>query len=308
MQTVSIALSLFASFALFAWVGLTMVFSNERAVSRRLSGLSAYEGEQAAMAHPQLRPLSRRILIPGANRAKHLLSELAPQGYRIRVERDIMLAGLSGRIDAARLISVKVLLALAVGSLAVGWSALTSASAFMWSVALFLTVAAFHVPDLWLSGRITARKKRIFKDLPDLLDMLTISIEAGLGFDQAIAKIVRTSNGPLHREMARALHDIQSGCDRSDALKSLAKRTDVPELNAFITAMVQAEQLGIPIGKVLRTQASEMRLMRRQRAEEQAQKTPVKIVFPLILCILPATMIVILGPAVVSIGEAFGIW
>lgn len=134
--------------------------------------------------------------------------------------------------------------------------------------------------------------------------MLTISVEAGLGFDQAIAKIVQMSRGPLAEEFARMLQEIQAGASRSDALKRMTTRTEVQELNTFATAIVQAEQLGIPIANVLRVQSKEMRLVRRQHAEEQAQKTPVKIVFPLVLCILPATLIVILGPAVLSIAQA----
>ncbi|PKQ16243.1 MAG: secretion system protein [Actinobacteria bacterium HGW-Actinobacteria-7] len=308
MQSILIATTVFSSVALLAWLGLSALFSDERAVSRRLVGLTAYESDQAAIAHPQLQPLSRRLLVPGIGRVKSALASLAPKDYRRRTARRLVLAGSPRAMDADRLIAIKLLLGLAAAALTVGWSVLADGSTLVWMIALLVSVLAFFVPDLWVGHRVDARKKRILRDLPDMLDMLTISIEAGLGFDQAIAKIVRTSDGPLHRELARALQDIQSGADRGDALHNLAKRTDVAELNAFITAIVQAEQLGIPIGKVLRTQATEMRLMRRQRAEEQAQKTPVKIVFPLILCILPATMIVILGPAVISIGKAFGAW
>ncbi len=308
MQNALIAATAFASVALFAWAGLSTVFSNERTVSRRLAGLTAYESDQAAVAHPQLQPLFTRLFTSRAGRIKNGLASMAPGGYHRRIAHRLVLAGSPGSIDADRVVAIKVLLGLGVGGLTVGWAVFSSASVLSWVMALLLTGIAFFTPDLWLDSRITARKKRILRDLPDLLDMLTISVEAGLGFDQAITKIVKTSGGPLHRELGRALQDIQAGADRATALRGLAKRTEVPELNAFITAIVQAEQLGIPVGKVLRTQASEMRLSRRQRAEEQAQKTPVKIVFPLILCILPATMIVIIGPAVISIGQAFGAW
>jgi tight adherence protein C len=139
-----------------------------------------------------------------------------------------------------------------------------------------------------------------------MLDMLTISVEAGLGFDQAMAKLVRNSTGPLAKEFARMLQEVQAGVERNQALRHMAQRADVSDLNAFITAIIQADVFGVSVSSVLRTQAKEMRLKRRQYAEEQAQKAPVKLVFPLILCILPATILVILGPAVVSIGRAFG--
>jgi tight adherence protein C len=303
-----IAFVVFASIALAAWSVLSLVFSDERTVSRRLSGLTTYEAAQAASAHPQLQPFAERMLKPGASRVKDAVGAMAPTAYRAGVRHKLVLAGSPHGLDADRFVLIKVMLAVAFGCLLISASIIGRASALMWLVSMIGTVVAFFVPDAWLSTKIDARKKEIRRKLPDMLDMLTISIEAGLGFDQAIAKIVLLSHGALARELGRALQEIQAGATRSDALRNLAKRTEVPELNTFITSIVQAEQLGIPIGQVLRTQAREMRLTRRQRAEEQAQKTPVKIVFPLIICILPATMIVVVGPAVVSIGAAFGLW
>lgn len=303
-----IAVVAFLSVGLATWGVLSLVFSNERAVSRRLADLTSYEAGQAVAAHPQLQPFSERMLKPRASQLKNTVAGMAPAAYRTGLKEKLVLAGSPRGLDADRFVLIKVMLAVAFGCLLVGGAVITRASGLMWLVAVVGTVLAFFAPDIWLSSRIAARQKEIRHTLPDVLDMLTISIEAGLGFDQAIAKIVRLSPGALSVELARALQEIQAGSDRSEALRNLSKRTDVAELNTFITSIVQAEQLGIPIGQVLRTQAKEMRLTRRQRAEEQAQKTPVKIVFPLILCILPATMIVILGPAVVSIGRVFGAW
>ncbi len=136
--------------------------------------------------------------------------------------------------------------------------------------------------------------------------MLVVSVEAGLGFDAAVSKLVANTTGPLTQELGRMLSEVRAGAARRDALRQLAERTQVPELGTFVTAMVQADLFGISVGNVLRTQASEMRTKRRQQAEEMAQKAPVKLVFPLVLCILPATLLVVLGPAIISIATLFG--
>ena len=308
MSPFLLAAVVFASVAMLCWAVLSTVFSDERAVAKRLQDLTAYEADQVAIAHPQLQPISKRVIKPGTQQLKESVASMAPAGYRDRLSQRLVLAGSPRALDVGRVILLKCLLALSFGSLALVGAVVSDASGLMWMVALGATILAFFAPDLWISGRVEGRQKAIRRELPDMLDMLTISIEAGLGFDQAISKIVRLSHGPLAKEFARALQDIQAGSDRSEALKGLARRTEVPELNAFITSIVQAEQLGIPISQVLRTQASEMRLTRRQAAEEQAQKTPVKIVFPISLCIRPATLIVVIGPAVVSFGATFGAW
>jgi len=169
------------------------------------------------------------------------------------------------------------------------------------------TVAGFFAPDLWLMQLRQKRHDAIRKALPDMLDMLTISVQAGLGFDMAMTKLVRNTSGPLSQEFARMLNEVQAGVSRRDAFRHLAARTDVPELEAFIVAMVQADVFGVSISGILHTQSFELRKKRRQHGEEVAQKAPVKMVFPIILCILPATMLVILGPAIVAIGRAFGL-
>lgn len=298
-----LALTLFAAVSLLTWVALSTFFSEERAVSKRLSDLTAYETAEASLAHPQLEPFSRRVVLPGWQRSRDLVTELAPAASRERIRRQLVLAGSPRGMEVARFFGLKVLSAIFVSSLVLAVAVVARASLFAWLLALGLCAVSFWLPDLWLSSRVSSRQRSIRIALPDMLDMLTISVEAGLGFDQAIAKIVRMSRGALPQEFARMLQEIQAGASRSDALRRLTDRTDVAELNTFATAIVQAEQLGIPIANVLRVQAKEMRLARRQRAEEQAQKTPVKIVFPLVLCILPATLIVILGPAVISISE-----
>jgi tight adherence protein C len=167
-------------------------------------------------------------------------------------------------------------------------------------VAAVLTPLGYLTPDLALYQSAYNRNERIRRDLPDSMDLLTISVEAGLPFDSALSQVARNTRGPLAEELFRVLQEMQIGLGRIDALRAVAERTNVPELRGFVTAMVQAEAFGIPIANVLRVQAKELRVKRSQRAEELAQKVPVKILFPLIFCIMPALFIVVMGPAAIS--------
>ena len=151
-----------------------------------------------------------------------------------------------------------------------------------------------------------ARQHRILRAVPDTLDLLTISVRAGLGFDSALAKVVEKTNGPLADEFARALAEIRVGRPRRDALRDVVERTEVPGLSAFVGAIIQAEQLGVPIAKVLQVQSEQLRIERRQRAEEMANKAPIKMLFPLVGCIFPSMFIVILGPAIILIMQEPG--
>jgi len=148
------------------------------------------------------------------------------------------------------------------------------------------------------------RQERILTALPDALDMLTVCVEAGLGFDSALAQVARNTRGPLAEEFARALQEMQIGLSRVQALRAVADRSTVPELRAFVSSLVQASELGVPVARVLREQTGEMRVRRRQRAEEKAQKVPVKIMFPVVTCLFPALLVVIIGPGVISIAHA----
>jgi tight adherence protein C len=168
-----------------------------------------------------------------------------------------------------------------------------------------LTFVGFVAPDAVLGNRVEERKKEILRTLSDTLDLLTISVEAGLSLNAAIAQVVRNVPGVLSSEFARMLQEIQLGVPRSEAFRHLAERTDVEELNAFALAMIQADIFGVSIASVLRTQAQQLRIKRRQAIEARAQQTPVKIVFPLILCILPSLFVVIVGPGAIRIFEGF---
>ena len=181
------------------------------------------------------------------------------------------------------------------------------AGSFMQTIMLvfFPIVLGFFGPDAWLSRKIGDRRKSMQKALPDVLDMLVISVEAGLGFDSALARVVQTVPGPLSEEFFRMLQETRVGVARRDAMRHLSERTDLDELRSFLLAMMQAEAFGVSIARVLRVQADEMRVKRRQRAQEKAFAAPVKIVFPLVFCIFPALFVVLLGPAGIQIASAF---
>jgi tight adherence protein C len=166
-------------------------------------------------------------------------------------------------------------------------------------------VAGFFTPGMYLYQKAHDRSHQMGRDLPDAIDLLTISVESGLGFDAAIQQVARNTEGPLADEFSRMLREMQIGQGRSAALRALADRTDVHEIRGFVSAMVQADAFGIPIAQVLRVQSSEIRVKRRQHAEKKAQQVPVKITIPLIFCILPCLFIAVMGPAAVGIMERF---
>jgi tight adherence protein C len=173
-------------------------------------------------------------------------------------------------------------------------------------LALVGTVLGFFLPDYWLTRSIRARRRAILVAVPDTLDLLTISVRAGLGFDAALAKVVEKTRGPLADEFRRALAEVRMGKARRDALRDVVARTEVPALTTFIGAIIQAEQLGVPIARVLQVQSEQLRIERRQRAEEMAAKAPIKMLFPLVGCIFPSMYIVILGPAMILIALNLG--
>ena len=166
--------------------------------------------------------------------------------------------------------------------------------------------SGFFIPDYWLSRRIRARQKAILLAIPDTLDLLTISVKAGLGFDAALGKVVEKTEGPLTDEFRRTLAEVRIGKARRDALREMVARTNVPALTNFIGAIIQAEQLGVAIARVLEVQSEQLRIQRRQRAEEMAAKAPIKMLFPLVGCIFPSMFIVILGPAMILIATNLG--
>ena len=296
------------SAALVVYSALGLFFSGERQVKRQLDTLSSYESSQAEEAEPLLMPFAERVVRPTARSFADAGRLFSPADYSSRTGKRLVMAGSPYGLDTERFLAVKTAAALAGTVFAILLGGLVAAPIIRSTVLAFIVaVIGFYLPDVWLRSRVRARQLEIRRTLPDMLDMLTISVEAGMGFDAAIARISGSRPGALSEEFGRMLQEIQSGLARREAMRNLAERTQVPELNTFIMSMVQADVFGVSVSKVLRTQSRDMRVKRRQFAEEMAQKAPVKIVFPLILCILPATLIVIAGPAIVAIGRAFGI-
>lgn len=297
----------FAATSLAVYGLLDLVFADDRRVSRRLRHLTVYEQTQALEAQPMLRPFADRVLKPAGATITRIARALFPTSHRQSLRVRLAQAGYPGGLDADRFFAAQIM-CLVGGSVLVLTLGLIAGSRFgpVLFVALIAGLVGFFGPDLWLRGKRAARKRAVIRQLPDMLDMLTISVEAGLGFDQALAKLVRSSRTALSEEFGRMLQEVQAGASRKEALRHLAERVDVSAVSTFVASIIQADMFGVSVARVLRTQAAEMRLKRRQHAEEEAQRAPVKMVIPLVLCILPATMIVILGPAVVRIGSLFG--
>lgn len=247
----------------------------------------------------------QRILVPFVGGAGRVARRVTPLDARERVVKKLQLAGGPEGWDAERVIAFKVILAGAgfVGSLVLAKLMNLGGLSFVLCVAL-ISLAGFLIPDSLLARKVDERQKEVLGTLSDTLDLLTISVEAGLSLNAAIGQVVQNVPGVLSQEFARMLQEIQLGVPRSEAFRHLAERTDVEELNSFALAMIQADVFGVSIASVLRTQASQLRIKRRQSAEAKAQQTPVKIVFPLILCILPALFVVIIGPGVIRITQS----
>lgn len=233
-----------------------------------------------------------------------LVGRLTPVGSVRRLDRLLARAGRPQAWPMDRLLAVKLVLPVLVGLLSVLYASVSPGSLAA-LVGIVVTGVAYFLPELLLHSQGQKRSEQIGLELPDTLDQMTIAVESGLGFDSAMARAGKNGKGPLAVELMRTLQDIQVGQSRRQAYEALAARILVPDLRKFVRAIVQADAYGIPIAEVLRTQASEMRIKRRQRAEAKAMQIPVKVVFPLMLCILPVLFIVLLGPAAMDIAAAF---
>lgn len=235
------------------------------------------------------------------------LKQALPSGIRNRYDHMLLLAGSPRDMSVETLLGIKVLAVPAVLIL-MGLAAaiLAQPVLFSFSVLVLVMVVGSFAPDLWLSHISSDRQKQIRRDLPDTLDLLTINVEAGLGFDAAISRLVGNLHGPLVGEFSRMLREMQLGRSRSDALRAMMERTNVSELNSFVLALIEADIFGISIGQTLRSQSRDMRSRRRSNAEQMAMKTPVKIIFPLVLFIFPALLIIIVGPAGIRIATVLG--
>jgi tight adherence protein C len=275
-------------------------------VQARLSQLGSIQARNLEELELQ-QPFAERTLRPLVARLSRIGGRLGSASSAETAERRLALAGNPGDLKLTDWMGVKMLVGIATGVLMfllIGvLSANVVAGLFM---ALLGLGIGFLLPEFWLGNKIKARQKVILRMIPDTLDLLTISVRAGLGFDAALAKVVEKLPGPLSDEFRRALAEVRVGKARRDALRDMVPRTNVQPLSNFIGAIIQAEQLGVSISKVLQVQSEQLRIERRQRAEEQAAKAPIKMLFPLVGCIFPSLFIVILGPAMISIMVTLG--
>jgi tight adherence protein C len=284
------------------------VFTNEaRGVSKSLAVVEAFSAAPEAMQKEMEPSFQDRVLTPLLDRFVHVGKKITPADYADRIRSKLDIAGNPPGWTVDRVVSLKFVGL--VGGTAAGallGLVLDAGLPPLLAMVLGAAVAGYFGPNLYLYQKGYDRTAKMQRALPDALDLLVISVEAGLGFDSAMAHVARNTEGPLANEFARVLQEMQIGLGRSNALRALAERTTLPDLRSFASAMVQADSFGIPVGQVLRVQSDEIRVKRRQRAEEQAQKVPVKILMPLMACILPVLFIVVIGPAAIGIIGMFG--
>jgi tight adherence protein C len=278
---------------------------SEDAVQARLSQLVVQPRTLEEMELNQ--PFYDRVVRPTIQRLARVRSH-QEGGAIAKIDAKLERAGYPGGLRGADWIGAKILslLAAAVAMFLLGLLLTQSATGALF-FALVGAALGFIIPEFWLGKKIQARSLAMVLQLPDALDLLTISVEAGLGFDAALSKVVEKMEGPLVDEFGQALAEVRMGRTRREALRDVAARADAQPVTNFIGAIVQAEQLGVPIAKVLQIQSNQLRIERRQRAEEQAAKAPVKMLFPMVGCIFPTIFIVILGPAVVTVMRGIGI-
>ncbi|MFA5890207.1 MAG: type II secretion system F family protein [Actinomycetota bacterium] len=289
--------------AVLALVALQDLALDRRAVFRTLRGVDTIEMTAADLRRRELAlPFTMRVGLPALRRLAGLSRRFTPANVLQRLDRELVYAGSPANWDAERVMALKFL-GTAIGpAAAIGFGRLGGLVGLqMFVLAGSAGLIGYYAPEWVLRSRSGKRQFLIRRALPDALDLLSITVEAGLAFDAAVARVARQSGGPLAAELHRVLQEMQIGKSRADALRDLGERTAVEELKSFVLSMIQADVFGISIAKVLQTQAHEMRVRRRQQAEERAQKLQVKIIFPLILCIFPSLFVVLLGPAMITI-------
>jgi tight adherence protein C len=280
--------------------------SERRGVARSVAAIQALDSAPAVLKEEVERPFVERVLAPLGDRFVNLGRSLVRAETATKLQHRLDIAGNPPAWTVSRLIGLKALGLAVFGGLGFlymlgfGWP-------FTRVVGATLLIAAFGymLPNVLLYNAGQKRETLMRNSLPDAIDLLTISVEAGLGFDAAVSRVALNTSGPLAQEFSRLLQEMQIGVGRTEAMRAMAERTSLQDLKSFCLAMVQADALGIPIGRVLRIQSSEMRTKRRQRAEEKAQQVPVRIMIPLVLFILPCLFLIVIGPAALSMMEMF---
>jgi len=250
-------------------------------------------------------PFSQRIVVPLLNGIAQFVARFTPQRSLEASRHNLELAGNPYNLTASQFWALRAATAIVLGLLLVALTVVTNAELSRRILYPVLAAAlGFFMPVLWLSGQISRRKNSIIRSLPDALDLLTVCVEAGLGFDAAMQKVTEKWKDDLALAFGRVLQEIRLGKMRREALRDMADRMDVPDVTSFVAAIIQADQLGVSIAKVLRIQSDQMRVRRRQRAEEKAHQAPIKMLFPMVFLIFPSLYLVLLGPAVLQVMES----
>jgi tight adherence protein C len=296
----ALAIILIAVATYFAIQGLTQ---GQKSVELSLRRARSYGG-QTLRDNEMGKSVSDRMVGPAAQKLARLALRATPKGSLEETRRKLAAAGLVATNPttylAAKAAVASLLLTLGVVMLVTGGSPMTAILMGFGGAA-----GAFVFPDYYLSLKTRGRREDLVAQMPDILDLLTVSVEAGLGFDAAVAKVVERMRGPLVEEMRIVLHEMRIGESRSKALKNMADRLETPETTSFARSIIQADQLGLSLGRILRVQAQDMRHRRQMAAEERAMKAPVKMLFPTAVFIFPAMFIVVLGPAMISLLKLF---
>ena len=267
-------------------------------------------GENVSLEDIELQqPFMERVVVPAIRRSGEFSIRFTPEKLLQETTLKLELAGNPGRIDAATFLSTRFVGAGLFGGLLLLISSLPTVNwpfARIILVVVIFTVLGFFFPQMWLQSRITRRQNEVRKAMPDALDLLTICVEAGLGFDAAMSKVSEKWENELSILFGRAIREVQLGKTQREALRDMADRVGLPELTSFVAAVIQSQILGVSLAKVLRIQSDQMRIKRRQRAEEEAHQAPVKMIIPMALLTFPSIMIILMAPAGFQIAEAFG--
>lgn len=280
--------------------------AEERAVVRSsLRQLDDYEVE-SVREKELLVPLRDRAIAPVLAGLTALGKRFTPQGYLVDLKKKLLCSGKGDPESVDRFLAVRVVafvLAPIGAYLAYQYAPVGGLGRLL--LTLFALALFVVGPDSVLNRQVEARQYQIRTRLPDVMDLLVISVEAGLGFEQALDRTCASVPGPLTEEFSRMLGEVRAGSTRADAMRALDARTNIPEIRSFVLAILQADTFGVSIGRVLRAQADEMRIKRRQLAQERAQKAPVKMLLPMVFCIFPSLFVIVLGPAAISIAQNF---
>ncbi len=277
-------------------------------LEQRLAEFSQ-RGENVSLEEVELsQPFMDRVVLPAIHKVGEISSRFTPQHVLEQTRRKLELAGNPGRIDAATLLILRFIAAGVFGGFIFLITLITqtlSVSVELLLVLVFI-ILGYLIPDLYIKSRIDRRQKEVRKAMPDALDLLTICVEAGLGFDAALSKVNEKWDNELSMALGRVIRDIQLGKLRRDALRDMADRLGIPEMTSFVAAVIQSEMLGVSLAKVLRIQSDQMRVKRRQRAEEEAHKAPIKMILPLGVFVFPSLLIVLLTPAGIKLWRSLG--